>query len=203
MLSSYSLPTVPPPSPDHTGVWSDFSHKIVSIGVQVRHRISTHGFALNVTTDVTPWFEKIVACGLSGKKMTNMQVQRAKKIQLEEVNRPDRGGSPRADERTERGVEGMEKSNDLQEQEEETSRQEEDEKDIVIGPESKLITVSTVAPRVAHALGQTLNREIKEADEELLRYEADEKNILTRVWVRGHEVKVEEAEEEVVDPQPS
>ncbi|KAN0064451.1 hypothetical protein ACQY0O_002074 [Thecaphora frezii] len=43
----YGLSTVEPPD-GHTGVWADEYHKIASIGIQVRHRITSHGFALNV-----------------------------------------------------------------------------------------------------------------------------------------------------------
>ncbi|KAI0358964.1 lipoyltransferase [Trametes cingulata] len=53
---------------EHTGVFLDERTKVASIGVQVRHRLTTHGFALNVTREPLPWFEKIVACGLADVK---------------------------------------------------------------------------------------------------------------------------------------
>lgn len=49
---------------DNTGVFLDEHTKIASIGVQVRHRLTTHGFSLNVTTEPYKWFEQVVACGL-------------------------------------------------------------------------------------------------------------------------------------------
>lgn len=49
---------------EHTGVFLDRTTKIASIGVQVRHRLTTHGFALNVTRQPLSWFGQVVACGL-------------------------------------------------------------------------------------------------------------------------------------------
>lgn len=51
-------------SSEHTGVFLDSRTKIGSIGVQVRHRLTSHGFAFNVTKEPLAWFDKIVACGL-------------------------------------------------------------------------------------------------------------------------------------------
>ncbi len=55
---------------DYTGVWVE-DRKIASIGVHVSRGVSTHGFAINVTNDLTP-FQWIVACGLSGVTMTSV-----------------------------------------------------------------------------------------------------------------------------------
>ncbi|CDU25830.1 uncharacterized protein SPSC_06001 [Sporisorium scitamineum] len=69
LLASRSIPTVSPPE-EHTGVWADEYHKIASIGIQVRHRISSHGFALNVEKRAMRGFRHIVACGIVGRNMT-------------------------------------------------------------------------------------------------------------------------------------
>ena len=53
---------------DNTGVFLDEHTKIASIGVQVRHRLTTHGFAMNITSEPLPWFEQVVACGLADVK---------------------------------------------------------------------------------------------------------------------------------------
>lgn len=53
---------------EHTGVFLDSKTKISSIGVQVRHRLTTHGFALNVTPEPCRWFDTVVACGLADVK---------------------------------------------------------------------------------------------------------------------------------------
>jgi lipoate-protein ligase B len=54
-----------------TGVWVNHS-KIAAIGVKVDARgISRHGFALNVSPDMTYW-DSIIGCGLSGYSTTSM-----------------------------------------------------------------------------------------------------------------------------------
>jgi lipoyl(octanoyl) transferase len=55
---------------DYTGVWIS-DRKIASIGVHVSRGVSTHGFAVNVTNDLTP-FTWIVPCGLSDVTMTSV-----------------------------------------------------------------------------------------------------------------------------------
>jgi lipoyl(octanoyl) transferase len=54
-----------------TGVWVA-QRKIASIGVGVRHWITMHGFALNVTGDLSP-FSNIVPCGIAGVEMTSIE----------------------------------------------------------------------------------------------------------------------------------
>ncbi|KAI1797510.1 chloroplast lipoate protein ligase [Ganoderma leucocontextum] len=53
---------------DHTGVFLDPHTKVASIGVQVRHRLTTHGFAMNITDEPLAWFDRVVACGLTDVK---------------------------------------------------------------------------------------------------------------------------------------
>ncbi|HEX4838041.1 MAG TPA: lipoyl(octanoyl) transferase LipB [Solirubrobacteraceae bacterium] len=55
---------------DYTGVWVE-DRKIASIGVHISRGVSTHGFAVNVTNDLTP-FTWIVPCGLAGVTMTSV-----------------------------------------------------------------------------------------------------------------------------------
>ena len=57
---------------DNTGVFLDEKTKIASIGVQVRHRLTTHGFSINVTPEPMPWFKHVVACGLEGVQQGNI-----------------------------------------------------------------------------------------------------------------------------------
>ncbi len=54
-----------------TGVWVG-ERKIASIGVGVRHWITMHGFALNVSGDLSP-FNHIVPCGINNVAMTSME----------------------------------------------------------------------------------------------------------------------------------
>ena len=55
----------------YTGVWTK-GRKIASIGIHVRQWVTWHGFALNVTTDLSP-FELIVPCGIQGVEMTSIE----------------------------------------------------------------------------------------------------------------------------------
>jgi lipoate-protein ligase B len=56
--------------PGRPGVWAG-GGKIAAIGVRVQAGVTTHGFALNVSTDLS-WFEAIVPCGLAGISVTSM-----------------------------------------------------------------------------------------------------------------------------------
>jgi lipoyl(octanoyl) transferase len=54
-----------------TGVWTPEQRKVASIGVHVNRGITTHGFAINVNNDLTP-FEWIVPCGIESCRMTSV-----------------------------------------------------------------------------------------------------------------------------------
>ena len=54
-----------------TGVWTD-GRKIASIGVHARQWVTWHGFALNVTTDLS-YFDLMVPCGIVGVTMTSVE----------------------------------------------------------------------------------------------------------------------------------
>jgi lipoyl(octanoyl) transferase len=63
----------PQDGPDYTGVWVQ-DRKIASIGVHVQRGVTTHGWAVNVDNDLTP-FEWVVACGLDGVRMTSLAAE--------------------------------------------------------------------------------------------------------------------------------
>jgi lipoate-protein ligase B len=53
-----------------TGVWVG-ARKIASIGVGIRRWTTWHGFALNVSTELS-YFDSIVPCGIEGCRMTSV-----------------------------------------------------------------------------------------------------------------------------------
>ena len=60
---------------ENPGVWIDSQpdeRKIASVGVHLRRYIASHGIGLNVSVDLS-WFDRIVACGLIGKRATNIE----------------------------------------------------------------------------------------------------------------------------------
>jgi lipoate-protein ligase B len=58
-------------NPGLTGVWTS-GRKIASIGVHARQWVTWHGFALNVTTDLS-YFDMLVPCGIADVTMTSVE----------------------------------------------------------------------------------------------------------------------------------
>lgn len=56
-----------------TGVWTN-GRKLASIGVHARDWVTWHGFALNVTTDLS-YFDVMVPCGIAGVEMTSVSAE--------------------------------------------------------------------------------------------------------------------------------
>ena len=63
-------------NPGYTGVWTR-GRKIASIGIHVKQWVTWHGFALNVTTDLSD-FDRIVPCGIQGVEMTSVERETGK-----------------------------------------------------------------------------------------------------------------------------
>ena len=70
-LADYGVPAGR--DPEHTGVWVG-PDKIGAIGVKITRGITMHGFALNVSTDLT-MFEGIVPCGIQNRWVTSIEQQ--------------------------------------------------------------------------------------------------------------------------------
>lgn len=67
-----------------TGVWTA-GRKIASIGVHARDWVTWHGFALNVSVDLS-FFDLMVPCGISGVVMTSMERETSTRIPLPDVS---------------------------------------------------------------------------------------------------------------------
>ena len=67
----------------YTGVWIG-DRKIAAIGVKISQGVTTHGFALNVTTDLS-LFTHILPCGIADKGVTSMAVELGRAPALPEV----------------------------------------------------------------------------------------------------------------------
>ena len=89
--------------PGLTGVWTDPEHvgpaapgrpsraqlgseeaKIAALGVHISRAVTSHGFALNVNTDLD-YFDLIVPCGITSKPVTSMAKELGGPIQLQDV----------------------------------------------------------------------------------------------------------------------
>ena len=53
------------------GVWVDGARKLAAVGVRVRRGVTTHGLALNVSTDLA-WFGEMIPCGLPDIEVTSL-----------------------------------------------------------------------------------------------------------------------------------
>ncbi len=71
---------------DFTGVWVG-PNKIAALGVKVTRWVTMHGFALNVSTDVS-YFDRIIPCGIFHKGVTSMEeLLGGNPISLDEVSK--------------------------------------------------------------------------------------------------------------------
>ena len=69
-----------------TGIWlSPPPRKIASIGVHVSRWVTTHGYALNVDLDPTPFTEWITACGLEDAMFTTIARETGRAVTVDEV----------------------------------------------------------------------------------------------------------------------
>ena len=72
-----------------TGVWIDAlvpgkARKIAAIGMRIHNKVSMHGFALNINTNLN-YFNNIIACGLQDKGVTSMQKELGMSVDEKEV----------------------------------------------------------------------------------------------------------------------
>ena len=69
-----------------TGVWlTGPPRKIASIGVHISRWVTTHGYALNVDLDPSPFTEWITACGIDDAAFTTLARELERPVSVEEV----------------------------------------------------------------------------------------------------------------------
>ncbi len=69
-----------------TGAWteSEPAAKIAAIGVHISRSVTSHGFALNVNTDLS-YFDLIVPCGITAKPVTSMRKELGRELDMNKV----------------------------------------------------------------------------------------------------------------------
>lgn len=72
---------------ERSGVWirdAKGDRKIAAIGIRVAKGVTMHGFALNVSTDLT-YFDRIVPCGIADAGVTSLSKELGREVSVDEV----------------------------------------------------------------------------------------------------------------------
>ena len=66
-----------------TGVWTErpTPSKIAAIGIHVSRGVTSHGFALNISTDLS-YFDLIIPCGITSRSVTSIQKELGRSVSI-------------------------------------------------------------------------------------------------------------------------
>lgn len=70
-----------PGEPGFTGVWHN-GEKLAAIGIKLNRQVVSHGFALNLTTNLE-YFEGIVPCGHAEKRPTSVEAVSGRRVPIQ------------------------------------------------------------------------------------------------------------------------
>jgi lipoyl(octanoyl) transferase len=81
--------------PGRTGVWVDSGsglgnsaaeeEKLAAIGVHLSRWVTSHGFAYNISTDLS-YFDLIVPCGIADKRTTSLEMLLGRRVNMRDVS---------------------------------------------------------------------------------------------------------------------
>jgi lipoyl(octanoyl) transferase len=74
-----------PGEPGFTGVWRN-AEKLAAIGIKLNRSVVSHGFALNLTTDLS-YFDGIVPCGHAERRPTSVEAVTGRRVPTREAAR--------------------------------------------------------------------------------------------------------------------
>jgi lipoate-protein ligase B len=66
------------------GVWVEGVRKLAAVGVRVKRGVTTHGLALNISTDLA-WFDEMIPCGIPGCAVTSLERELGQDVSLRTV----------------------------------------------------------------------------------------------------------------------
>jgi lipoyl(octanoyl) transferase len=75
-----------------TGVWTaqddvdtaGAEAKVAALGVHISRAVTSHGFALNVSTDLS-YFDLIIPCGITAKPVTSIETELGRQVSMQSV----------------------------------------------------------------------------------------------------------------------
>jgi lipoyl(octanoyl) transferase len=83
MADAVSEFNVKPKKGEEPGLWVA-DRKICFVGMKIHNKVTTHGFAINISNDLT-LFKAIKTCGVENEKITNLTLSTKKMVSMDMV----------------------------------------------------------------------------------------------------------------------